>query len=1439
MTMAVIVAVSPLSTVKAMENVSDNTLLEEEEDTAEVVPLSDGEEETLVPAHMATKPANGKAEGNPFKQMTAGSNSFRIPAMVTLDSGRLVAAADVRWNTTYDGGGLDTMVSWSDDKGANWDYSIVNYLGDNGNVYNGSSTCFIDPNLITDGKTVWMILDITPYGVASNGNRETVPSMQHTGFDSAGNLLLSKDNHGSYGYYLNLSDRKIYSSQGEEQTGYTVDARFNIFGTDGTNSNLFFKDSPFKVQRTSYLYLIKSENGGESWSEPKLINLKETRENGLYIAPGRGLYTAQGVMIYPAYGFTTSGVERTCFMYSVDKGQTWKRSSDLCSGSASAFSTSESAVIELPGGRLRFFYRDKRENTTLRYADAIPTGSGETLTYTWTEETDTGKKINVDCQMSAITYSEKIEGKQVVILSAPTGPGRNGSHDNNGGATGGRKNGSLFTGLIDHNDPNYAITWINDKYVNQNDAQYMYSCLTEMKDGNIALLYEDNQNGWGTGANYYFTIAYATFNVNELAGGKKITNSKLEAALEKAGGHDRELYTPESYEVLEEVIREATEAKNGIYDKQTLEAYVVRLEEAERQLQDAVPPDTQKPEGPFNLRLEEMSGTTATLSFDSATDDISTALTYDIAVTEKENPENKILEQAGSTALNYQLTGLENGKTYVVSVTAKDEAGNTNTITAELKFQTTDIPTDPTDPTDTVKIPEGLWISGIRGDLTYTGGKITQEIAVYDGATKLTEKVDYTLTYKNNTNAQEWSREGDGIYVEGLEAVQDQVTVLSADGTVIASAEEIKEITQEQVDEDLPDNLKKSPQVIIKMKGNYKGSYTICFEIQKQDINKALADDLAVTYNGKNQTPAPAVTLNGKKLTLNKDYEIPEYLADKASKSNFKGTSDQDTDYPLTLKGMGNYNGEKPIKLTIGAKNESIQKISMSKVKVSGVKALTWVEEIAKNGGMKQQALSVTNGKDLLVDETTNAEKGEFTVVYQNNDKVGTATILLTGNGQDKDGDNLAYIGTKRITFKINGNSMSKVKVENLDAAGYFFTGDEICPLNPSVDGDAKVTFNGIPMEKGTFEIDYEKNISKGTGTIILTGIETEGFSGVKKQTFKIAAATIDDDATEASKKFTLEITDSAKKDGEAPGEITIPFTKGGVKPSVTVTNPQGDVMTEGVDYTVSYKNNKNQGSFTAGKAAPAIVVKGKGNYQGTEEVYFTIIPKDVSLAENADDISVILTDKVENFKKNGWKSSVKVLDQDGKALSAKEADSKNAVYTIESLPANTADIKNLEELEGLRDNKINLASEAYDVDLPAGTVVKVTVKLLAPNYVGEVSGTYKILKAGYDISKAKLVLKAQEYTGKPVMIDEDSDFSTITLQVEKGKEPVILTIEGDNPSLEVIDGSYVKNIKKGTAKVTFRGRGEFGGTKTVSFKIQEKDVTKILEGIFSVIFED
>ena len=95
---------------------------------------------------ISQKPANGNTVGQPFAPYTGGSQNFRIPGIVTLDNGTLIAACDARWNHSGDGAGLDTIVSVSTDNGANWTYTYANYLGDNGDTYNNLSTCFIDPD---------------------------------------------------------------------------------------------------------------------------------------------------------------------------------------------------------------------------------------------------------------------------------------------------------------------------------------------------------------------------------------------------------------------------------------------------------------------------------------------------------------------------------------------------------------------------------------------------------------------------------------------------------------------------------------------------------------------------------------------------------------------------------------------------------------------------------------------------------------------------------------------------------------------------------------------------------------------------------------------------------------------------------------------------------------------------------------------------------------------------------------------------------------------------------------------------------------------------------------------------------------------------------------------------------------------------------------------
>lgn len=51
--------------------------------------------------------------------------------------------------------------------------------------------------------------------------------------------------------------------------------------------------------------------------------------------------------------------------------------------------------------------------------------------------------------------------------------------------------------------------------------------------------------------------------------------------------------------------------------------------------------------------------------------------------------------------------------------------------------------------------------------------------------------------------------------------------------------------------------------------------------------------------------------------------------------------------------------------------------------------------------------------------------------------------------------------------------------------------------------------------------------------------------------------------------------------------------------------------LVENRDFTVSYKNNRNVN--TATDKVPTIIIKGKGNYSGTEQVYFNILPKSLS----------------------------------------------------------------------------------------------------------------------------------------------------------------------------------------------------------------------------------
>ena len=432
---------------------------------------------------------------------TTKSQSYRIPSMVTLADGTIVAAADIRWNTTFDGGGLDTLVARSTDGGANWSYTVANYLGDNGNVYNGGmSTTFIDPNLLVaaDGQTVYMLVDLYAYGVALNGDGSHIQPVADTGFDANGNLKLSNNEHYSYDYYL--KDGNIYNSLNKVEEGYTVDPYFNITYTQNgetKQSNLFFADSPFKVARTQYLYLTKSNDGGATWSEPNLLDVRAkakvaATENALLVSPGNSITTSGGIMVYPVYSYKTDGTQHVALIYSTD-GVNWMRSSDYTALNWS----SEGSIVELQNGNLRVFVRNK--TGYLCYVDF------DMKTMSWIGHTQTTVPTNSNTQLSAITYSKTFNGNQVVLVSCPTGPNEAGSDNNNGKY---RTNGKIFVGVVTAGGtmswpksidvgPYKATTQLQDPNYTEDQGFFAYSCLTERSDGSVAILYENNQFDWG------------------------------------------------------------------------------------------------------------------------------------------------------------------------------------------------------------------------------------------------------------------------------------------------------------------------------------------------------------------------------------------------------------------------------------------------------------------------------------------------------------------------------------------------------------------------------------------------------------------------------------------------------------------------------------------------------------------------------------------------------------------------------------------------------------------------------------------------------------------------------------------------------------------------------------------------------------------------------
>ncbi len=560
-------------------------------------------------------------------------------------------------------------------------------------------------------------------------------------------------------------------------------------------------------------------------------------------------------------------------------------------------------------------------------------------------------------------------------------------------------------------------------------------------------------------------------------------------------------------------------------------------------------------------------------------------------------------------------------------------------------------------------------------------------------------------------------------------------------------------------------NAVKAPTIVITGKGNYEGKLNKTFTIAPKNITDAdvKTDDLTVAFNNKVQNPVPTITWNGKKLSGKKDYSIS---IGKGTATSTEVPSAADS-YPVTLTGMGNYTGERKITFMI------TQGTPVPKLTVSKIAAVTYTGEEFK------PEPTVKNGKEILEKDK------DYKLTYEDNKEVGTASVIITGTGAS---GGSKYFGVKRVTFQIKAAAlMSKAKVA-FDPAVY--TGSAVepaCTVTISLKENG-VTVNRTLVRGTDYTVTYQNNVKAGTATAVFEG---KGFyGGTLKKTYKVNAYDL---ASDPNKKVEIQTQEA------------YPYMKGGSAPK-PVVRFDGKKLTEGTDYTLSYKNNKAAGSIAT------ITVKGKGNFKGSAVKTYKVDVRDISKEVqgiSGSKIVVSAADKVYQAKANVYKTKIQVLDMNGKALAAGSDYDKNVVYTYaEYINVGTTDPSDTTA------RKTGDPVKATDI-IPAGALIQVTVNAKGSNYQGTATGTYRFVRA--DLAKAKVTVPQQTYTGKA--IEPKASDITVTLS-GMVLSPNDFTVVG-----------YSNNINKGTAKLTIQGNGNYGGTKTVTFKIKGKSLLSQIFG--------
>ena len=471
----------------------------------------------------------------PFNFEAFGTHKYRIPCLTTLENGNLLAVSDVRASGLDSPDNIEIGVRVLDKNTNEWSEPIIAMEFDDfeRGAASEASASYIDSAIVqVEGGRIFMLSDAMPSytggGTGTGYNGMVSVGGKHYYALTAGDATLPE----GYDYYLfpnpdskGESDKYIIKNVSDSSdTEYTADGKMclykngeRLFVKQQPNEeidvpmSIFYDRADLQLYHTAYWALSYSDDGGYTWSDPVLVGsgYRGADENFYNKSPGLGYQVKKGAYkgriifpIYAGYDFFDLSV---AMLYSDDGGATWSLGEKIAMSkevevdgegnerSLDPVFASETQLIELPDGTLRVFSRTG--SRYIGYADSLDGGvTFEPL------RNDFGLEYCYDCMVSVINYSQRIDGREAVVISYPK---RRGRYD-----------GRIRIGLIRENEgfdaPAYNRYTIEWRYKYEiNEGVFWYSCLAELENYGLAYLYEP-----GTSI-IYDEVAIKDFKKNE------------------------------------------------------------------------------------------------------------------------------------------------------------------------------------------------------------------------------------------------------------------------------------------------------------------------------------------------------------------------------------------------------------------------------------------------------------------------------------------------------------------------------------------------------------------------------------------------------------------------------------------------------------------------------------------------------------------------------------------------------------------------------------------------------------------------------------------------------------------------------------------------------------------------------------------------------------